>query len=416
MNKLKLLSCLITGLFLVGVCTSIGLTKVEISYWTHTYETAVSLNKIMIEEFMQQNPEIKVSYDHFPHANYEPKLLTAFAGGAGPDVFWAGDWLMSKWIPMGMLEPVDYTVWGVGSYKEFIDLFEPGALNAYIMNGKVYTAGTSEYNTCSVFYNPEHFREVGIPFPSKTEPVTWEEFAQILGKLTKFDPTGKRVRSGIENFYSVPIWAVLTLEPQVRQLGGEIVKEGQPQFTSAECVKALNWWYELKRKKIIDPAFVVGLFDDFADGRISTLIAGPWFISSIRQINPKMEFDTMPLPVFEGGERVTTLYSWAWFVSSFSQNKEAAWKLAHYVSTQPSRWWDKVRYPPAIKGTFSTLVEKEPLLTTFKEDYKYGEYEFRSENYYKLSDILMKAWQRVVMEDMEPEEALKKAQEEAEKL
>ncbi|MCD6317664.1 extracellular solute-binding protein [Candidatus Aerophobetes bacterium] len=411
----KLLKFIIGGLFIFAISTSAGIAKTKISYWTHTYDPAVPVNEVMVKEFMKMNPDVEVSYDHVPHAQYEPKLLTAFAAGTAPDVFWAGDWLMPKWIPLGLLDPVDYSFWGVKSYKEFVNLFEKGAMEPYIWHGKVYAAGISEYNTFSVFYHPDDFKQAGIPLPSETKPMSWEEFAKIAEKLNKFDSSGKRLRSGFESVYNVPIWAVLILEPQIRQIGGEIVKDEQPQFNSPQMMKVLNWWYELKKKKVIDPSFIVSIGDDFAHGRLSMTIAGPWFISWVRSINPNIKMSVMPLPVFKGGKRVTTLYSWQWHVASSSRHKKIAWKFAHYVATQPLRWWHKVRYIEPMKGVISKIVKEEPLLKTFEEDFKYGKYEFRSRKYYKLSEILMRTWQRVIMEGMSPEKALKTAQKEAEK-
>lgn len=393
--------------------------KIRVTYWSHTYDPAVQLTNAMIKEFVEKNPDVEIMYDHVPHADFEPKLLTAFAAGTGPDAYWMGDWVMPKWIPAGVVAPVDYTVWGVNSFEEFADLFEPGALEAFTRDGKIYTAGPSEYNTFSVFYNPQHFREAGLPLPSKTEAMTWRKFSEIAQRLTKFDQKGARVRSGFEGVYGVPIWTILQLEPQIRQLGGEIVDEkGRPQLNSKASVEAMRWWYELKTKyKATDPGFQSpDMWADFTDGRISMTIAGPWAISVIRSFKPDMEIGVMPLPTFEGRKRVTTLYAWAWFVNPKSRVKKSAWEFVHYLSTQPMRWWDKVRYIQPTKGIWPKLIESEPLLRTFVEDFKYAEYEFRSKDYYEISEILTRAFQRVVMENVTPEQALERAQREAEKI
>lgn len=419
-NLLKREWLWIAVLVMVVLCSFQGTeAKVRLTYWTHTYDPAVAVNKEMIEEFMKQNPDIEIIYDHVPHASFEPKLLTAFAGGTGPDVYWMGDWVMPKWIPGGVVEPVDYTVWGLNSYEEFAQLYDPGALVAFTMNGKIYTGGISEYNTFSLYYNPQHFREAGIPLPSKTVPLTWEEVAEIAAKLTQFDEKGSRIRSGFEAVYGVPIWTILLLEPQIRQLGGEIVDaNGKPQLDSEACIQAMQWWYDMRvRYRATDPAFQSpDLWADFTQGRLSMIIAGPWAISIIRSYNPDMEIGVMPLPHFKDSPRVTTLYAWAWFVNPQSQNKKAAWNFVKYLTGDPMRWWEKVRYIQPKKGVLDQLLATEPLLETFIEDFKYAQYEFRSENYYEISEILTRAFQRVVMEGMNPADSLKKAQEEAEKM
>jgi multiple sugar transport system substrate-binding protein len=408
------------GLFVFVLLGVVGLAgaKTEIVYWSHTYDPAVSLTKEMIAEFEKQNPDIQITYDHVPHASFEPKLLTAFAGGTGPDVYWMGDWVMPKWMP-SLTEPVDYTVWGVNSYEEFAQLYEPGALDAFTQDGVIYTGGISEYNTFSLYYNPQHFREAGIPLPSATVPLTWEEMAEIAAKLTKFDEKGGRVRSGFETVYGVPIWTILLLEPQIRQLGGELLDEtGKPWLNHEKVVEAMKWWHKMRVEyKATDPGFQSpDLWADFAQGRVSMTIAGPWAISIIRSYNPDMEIGITPLPHFQGSDRVTTLYAWAWFVNPASKNKKEAWRFVHYLTSDPLRWWERVKYIQPKKGVLQKLLEGEPLLTTFLEDFKYAQYEFRSPNYYEISSILTRAFQQVVMEGIEPQEVLNKAQEEAEKL
>jgi len=381
--------------------------QIELLYMTHDYAPATPVNEQLIAEFQQAHPNVTITYDHAPHANYEEKVLTAFAGGRGPDVWWAGDWLVPQYVDNGLLAPVDVSAYGVTSVEAFRDLFEPGALEAFTVNGNVYTGGISEYNTFSLFYHPAHFQEAGLPVPPEDKPLTWEQVAEYAEKLTKFDQSGTRTRSGLEWVYNVPIWTVLLYEPMLRQLGGEVfdASTGKPNFLSDQMIKTMRFVQDLRtRRKANDPSFLTNLVEDFANERISMVIMGPWAFSLIRNTNPNARVAVAPLPVFEGGTRITTLYAWAWFVSAKSpvERQRVGWEFTNFLSSKGQLWWDKVRYIQPRKGKADTgadlaayRLEQEPLLKVFLDDFKYGKYQFRSKHYYEIASAWMRGVSRI---------------------
>jgi multiple sugar transport system substrate-binding protein len=377
-------------------------------YMTHSYDPAIPVNEQIIQEFEEAHPEVDIIYDHAPHANFEQKLLTAFAGGEGPDIFWAGDWMMPQFIEQGIIAPVDYSVFGVNSAQEYLELFEPGSLDPFMHEGEVYTAGLSEYNTFSLLYNIDVFNEAGVPLPSETEPMTWEEFATFAEQLAQQDENGNITRNAIEWPFATPIWTVLILEPFVHQLGGQLINPdtGLPQFDSEEMIKTMQYVQDLRYvHNAMDPALMTDTFEDFANGITATAIGGPWAISVLRNLNPDLNYGVAPLPKWADGERVTTLYAWAWFVSAKStpEKQKLAWEFANLLSSKGQLWWDDVRYVQSRLGEAATgesLVEyrvaSEPLLSTFLEDYKYGKFEFRSTAYFELSNIWTRATTRIL--------------------
>src|ERR1700739_4949111 len=52
-----------------------------------TPELDTAMNKIL-QQFQAETPNVTVSLEDFPFAQYYEKLTTAFAGGSGPDVYW----------------------------------------------------------------------------------------------------------------------------------------------------------------------------------------------------------------------------------------------------------------------------------------------------------------------------------------
>lgn len=382
--------------------------EVELLYMTHDHPPATAINDQLIAEFTAMYPNVKITYDHAPHENYEQKVLTAFAGGEGPDVFWAGDWMMPQFMDNELIAEVDPTAFGAATPEAFVGLFEPGALDAFTVDGKVYTGGISEYNTFSLIYNPDHFAEVGLEPLSATEPITWEQLAENAAKLTKVEGD-ERVRNGIQLVYNVPIWTVLLFEPMVHQLGGQLIdpESGEPNFTTPQMLQTMQYVQDIRSKyNADDPAFSVDLLEDYAGGRASMIIGGPWALPGITSINPDAKFAVAPLPKFADGQRVTTLYAWAWFVSAKSDDTKRcwAWNFLSFLTSKAQLWWDKVGYiQPRTDLTANGQsladyrVSTLPGLDVFLEDFPYGRFQFRSTQYFEISS----AWTRAVQEIME---------------
>jgi multiple sugar transport system substrate-binding protein len=389
---------------------------VELLYMTHSHDPANAVNDQLIQEFQELHPNVTITYDNTPHANYEQAVLTAFAGGAGPDIFWAGDWMMPQFIESDILDEIQPAAYDLSSPDEFTELYEEGSLTAFVDDSadtpRVLTAGISEYNTFSLIYHPSHFEEAGIPLPSETEPMTWEQFADIAEQLTVLDGES-RVRSGTEwNYPGGSIWTVLQFEPMLHQLGGQVIDPdtGEANFTSPEMQQVMQFVQDLRfERNVTDPAFVVDLTEDFANERVSMMISGPWALPALSALNPDANIAVAPLPVFDGGTRTTTLYSWAWFINKQSSEDKRcwAWNFASFLTSKAQVWWDEVGY---IQPRTDLTVEGESLsdyrvgtlpgLDVFLEDFSHGTYQFRSTQYFQISA----AWNRAVQRILEGED------------
>lgn len=378
---------------------------IELLYMTHTHSPAVALNEAIIAEFEAANPNVKIVYDHSPHAAYEQRLLTAFAGGQGPDVFWAGDWMVPQFLAAGIIAPVDPTAFGVATQDEFEALFEPGSLDAFKSDGKIYTGGISEYNTFSLFYNVDALIEAGFEPLPKDQPITWEELAEIAARLTiKEDDV--TVRIGLAWPFETPIWTVLIQEPMLRQKGGELIDpDGNPDFTQEPMIAVMTYLQQLRQSNALDPAVSIDLLQDLANGRSAMIFGGPWAARPLNTINPDLNWDIAPLPQFtDAVDRVTTLYAWAWFVSAHSspEKQKAAWEFVDFLTSKQREWWDEVGYVQARRTEIDGMplqeyyAQSDPRLTTIFADYAYGQFQFRSTKYFELSDIWTRAQTRVL--------------------
>jgi len=388
-----------------GAAALVADQPIELLYMTHNHAQSIPVNEAIVAEFQASHPNVKITFDNAPHSNYEQKVLTAFAGGQGPDVFWAGDWMVPQFLDAGIVAPVDPAAFGVASQDEFEALFDAGALDAFKADGNIYTGGVSEYNTFSLIYNVDAFAEAGIDPLPKDQPITWEELADIAAKLTVKD--GDAVtRVGLAWPFTTPIWTVLIQEPMLRQKGGELVNaEGKADFTQEPMVAVMTYLQNLRNAGGIDPATYTDLLQDFASGRSAMIFGGPWAAKPLSEINPDLNWETAPLPQFaDAVDRVTTLYAWAWFVSAKSspEKQKAAWEFVNLLTSKQQEWWDKVGYVQARQAEVDGMslpeyyAQSDERLATIFADYPYGKAEFRSTKYFELSDIWTRAQDRVL--------------------
>ncbi|NLK07118.1 MAG: extracellular solute-binding protein [Firmicutes bacterium] len=416
-SRYSIFALLITTAVVLLGFSGVIYAKTELVYWIHGYEPAVVANKEIIQQFEALYPDVNIRFDYVPHDDFETKLFTAFAAGVGPDVYWIADNVFPQMLESDMVDAVMPSAFGVDSQAEFETLFEPGALEAFKVDGTLYTAGISEYNTLSVYYDKAAFREAGLPYPSATEPMTVAEFIELGQKLTKIEKN-RRIRSGIEFEWRLPNWISQTVEPWVRQLGGELVdpETGMPQFDSEEVITVVQLLQDLVFKyETSDPAFVLqDHVEDFAYGRVAMVLGGPFHMGFTRGLKPDMEIGVMPFPVFEGSPRVTTKYSWAWMVNPHSRNRELAWKFAAFAATEhQGLWWNNVRFIQPLKGKMDQLIEAEPLMETFVADFEYSKYQFSSTQYYELAHILLQAVSEVTSAPVDVRQVMERAQKEA---
>ena len=229
----------------------------------------------------------------------------------------------------------------------------------------------------------------------------------MLRQLAQQDDSGNITRNAIQWVQASPIWTVLILEPMLHQQGGQLInpETGLPQFDSPEMINTMQYVQDLRFKhNAYDPALFTDLLADFADGNTSMTIAGPWAISNLKNINPDLEYAVAPLPVWEGGDRVTTLYAWAWFVNPNidEEKQKLAWEFVNLLSSKGQQWWDDVRYVQSRdvetstgQSLFDYIVSTEPAMPVFLADYDYGRFEFASTDYFELSDIWTRAQTRI---------------------
>jgi multiple sugar transport system substrate-binding protein len=170
--------------------------KVNLDIWVFEGENAVFDS--LIASFEADNPNIDVVVTDFPEADYTTKIDTALIAGEPPDL---GFIYEPKWIKAGEFLPLDDMIAKQGIKTAD---FNQGAWGRdCVLNGKVYCIGTYT-GVILLFYNKDIFDVAGVAYPSATEPMTMDEYAEMCAKVTKKSDVLEEKVWGCDA--DIPIW------------------------------------------------------------------------------------------------------------------------------------------------------------------------------------------------------------------
>ncbi|AHF79926.1 extracellular solute-binding protein [Thermococcus paralvinellae] len=349
---------------------------------------------------------IKVKYEIYPWKGYYDKIKAAVAAGKGPDVAELG--LPNNFAIEGVLLPLDDFIKKEGD--AFVKDFYEGPWKAGInpIDGKQYNIPW--FTAVRIpFWNKDLMDKYGI----KEVPKTWDEFLKVCELI-------KEKSGGQEYCFAFGgQWSSYQL-PWVWQAGGDLVSPDQRKATidTPEWKKAIGLL-----KSFIDKGYapkacptwkglqVEGLFKS---GKVLMVYDGPWFIGDLQE-NTKINFIVSePLEgpagkyVFAGADSLVIFKN--------TKHPEEAWLFIKYmVSPEVQEKWCKVsRFFPSrysVKNPFGD----DPYMKIFAESAKYGKMYPPVASFAGVWGKVKPELEAYYLGKKSLDEALKKAQEEAQK-
>ena len=132
----------------------------------------------VIDDFHALHPNINVQITDIPEDNYVTKIDTALLAKEPPDL---GYMYERRWIKTGAFLPLDTTLQqdgiNVADYNQTV-------MANCTLDGKVYCIGTYT-GAVLLYYNKDLFDAAGVPYPSSTEPMTIDDYAIMIKKLSQ---------------------------------------------------------------------------------------------------------------------------------------------------------------------------------------------------------------------------------------
>jgi multiple sugar transport system substrate-binding protein len=292
----------------------------------------------LVPEFERRNPGIRVQVQQIPWTAAHEKLLTAFVGGATPDVSQLGNTWVPEFQALDALEPLDARVAATPSVSR-ADYFA-GIWDTNVIDGRTY--GLPWYvDTRVLFYRPDLLAAAGYPQP----PTTWAGWMDALRKM--------KARMG-PNQYPILLPTNEWPQPVIlgMQSGGTLLRDGgrYGDFSNPAFRRGFQLYVDLFREGLaprVSASEISNRYQEVERGNIGMVITGPWEIGEFTRRVGNAPWATAPLPGPDG-PGVSLAGGASLVLFRGSRNKDAAWRWIQYLSE------------PAVQVRFYELIGDLP--------------------------------------------------------
>ncbi|MED2255836.1 ABC transporter substrate-binding protein [Brevibacillus parabrevis] len=390
----------------------------ELSFF---YPVAVGgpLTKIvdgMAEEFNKENPGITVKPVYTgSYQDTTTKIQAAVQGKTPPDVAVMLSTELHTMMDMNAILPLDEFIAKDGG-NEYVKDFFPGFLANSQVDGKTYSI-PFQRSTIVLYYNKTAFKEVGLD-PEKP-PTTWDEMAEYAAKLTKDGRWGIEIPSSGFTYWMYQALALQNGKNLMTEDGKKVF------FDTPENVEALQYWVDLAKKHKAMPEGVIEwatVPSDFLEGKTAMMFHTTGNLTNVKN-NAKFDFGVAFLPAKKNYGSPTGGGNFYMFKGTDAKKQEAAWKFIRFM-TEPKRaaqWSIDTGYVATRKSAYEEEIMKQyvkdfPAAAVARDQLEYGHAEFSTHNNGKVTKALNDNLQAVLTGKADAAAALKKAQEEADKV
>lgn len=310
-------------------------TEIVLLHWGDAEEAAVVAT--LVASFERANPDVRVKRIN-GGANYFAKLQTMVAAGDPPDVFFLNAYLLPKYVPAGVIRPLDDLFERDASRGELgferEDMFGE-VLSGFRYDGERLGDGPlygvpMSFTPMGFYYNRSLFEEAGVAPPSAGW--TWDDFERKARAVA--EATGARAAVDLRG---AQLWRLMAWGE-----GSDIVTPGFERAVDDAALgrataRLASWGDEPSAFRVFgaaDQGVETGT-SLFQSGSAS--MQGPvgrWMVPTYRRITG-FEWDWAPLPRSprEGAEPRNMLYIAAWCVAAGSEHPEEAWRVAKHFAT-----------------------------------------------------------------------------------
>jgi raffinose/stachyose/melibiose transport system substrate-binding protein len=316
----------------------------------------------IIDAFEAENPDIKVEFSSAPPvAEYISTLQTRLSSGTAADVFVMAAENKSDLIENKSVLPLtdEPFMKSVGKFNQ----------ETYSDDGEVYAVSTSSWGA-GIAYNKEFTDAAGMTEP----PATWEELLQLMADIKDtsdvapfYDNTLQEIPMSLQALLGSSIAGDTSVDQQIF--------DGEATFAEI-WTEPVETWDEPYQEGLISTD-VMGLsgdqvIDEFVNGRVAMVATGPWYVPTIREGAPDMDFGYMPIPAPEGQESyLPGAASPGWAINADTENVEAAKKFLSFLAS-PAAVKLYNEKTAAITTTTDFKPEVDPVLEGVVEPIRAG--------------------------------------------
>lgn len=352
----------------------------------------------VVPAFERQNPGLKVEALTMDWTQYQQKILTGVAGGAGPDVFSFYSVDVAPWAAKGLLAPLDTSVRRAD--------FDTNALENGLWDGKIYAVPMG-MKIRPLYYRKDFLREAGLT----RGPQTWAELRDYAAKLVKHDASGNVTRVGFWVPTSHPYKTVQVWLAFLWSNGGDVFDAAgrKAAFNGPEGVESVQFLADFITKAKVDKPGTIKLDNtDFMQGKVAMLVSNI-VTRGLLKAAPELKDSVGIVAPPVAKKKVVELSGEMFGIAQTSRNKEAAAKLLAYLTTRDvvikyNQVDDNI---PGLKSAMdSDYVKSSPFVSQFIEIAKVGRPLPKHPRWSEVSTILSAALDEVYLKGRPAREAM----------
>jgi multiple sugar transport system substrate-binding protein len=275
--------------------TTLLAEDLRFTVWTGSEAHLAMLNGIA-ESFKKTHPDVNVTFETIPAADYTQKLTFQLAGGNPPDLGWMMEDAAPTFEAAGVLMDLGPVLRNAEGYD--LEDFSEAAMGLWVDGDKIYGVPFST-SPFMIFYNKAMFDKAGLEDPltlaGKGE-WTMEKFREVAKALT--DANGGTWGFEFKDGQGYDSRIMHALMPPIRAYGGDAWADGECGFDDPEAVAAVQQLHDMvfKDKSIVPP----GEQGDYFSGASAMTINQISRASKMAEAG--FEWGIAPLPTGPGGE------------------------------------------------------------------------------------------------------------------
>jgi sn-glycerol 3-phosphate transport system substrate-binding protein len=373
-------------------------------------------------DFEKENPGIRVKPIYA--GTYQEtivKVLTALKSGEPPQMSVLLSTDMFTLIDEDAIIPFDAMATSAEDQAWLKSFFPAFMLNSQT-GGKTWGI-PFQRSTIVLYWNKEAFKEAGLD-PSKP-PATWAEQVDYARKLTRRDGSGNVTQWGLEVPSSgFPYWLFQGFTTQndvllMNQAGNETY------YDKPAVVEALQYWVDLSGKHKVMPTGIIEWGTtpkDFFERKTAMMWTTTGNLTNVKN-NAKFEFGVAMLPA--GKRRGSPTGGGNFYISKKASAAEqaAAFQFIKWITTpeRAAQWSIDTGYVAVRPDAYDTEAMKKyvadfPAAAVARDQLKFAVAELSTHENQRVTKPLNDGIQAALNGTKTPEQAMKDAQAEAERI
>ncbi|HQY87870.1 MAG TPA: extracellular solute-binding protein, partial [Tepidisphaeraceae bacterium] len=307
------------------------------------------------------------------------RFLVSLAGGSPPDVIRFDRYAVAEWAARGAFTPLDDFIArdraaGRPDTPKSDDYYK-AAWDEAMYGGKLFGIPNTIDNR-TLTYNKDLLRRANL-VDKNGEPVpprTWSQLLDYNRKLTIVERKSDKSQMTLEAYFDsikpkdttnwkprldnssyklitvgfIPMYGNAFLYMLSWCNGGEFVDPNDPTkitLNDPKNIEALEFAKQIydelggfESVQGFQAGFQSGALNPFITSQVALKLDGFWSLNNLGQFGRDIDFGCSPPPVSdrmfaEGRDKVSWTGGWAYAIPTTSKNKDAAWELIRFIST-----------------------------------------------------------------------------------